>query len=180
MFQDLQLPRGPNFNPDNRTGVNAVWSLEKLNDTNIAYLDEYYRMRQRSLKSVDDLIQTIVQKLSDTGTLDDTYIFYSSDNGYHIGNHRLQPGKLQCFEEDINIPFIVRGPDVAANQKWDIVSGHIDIAPTMLTLAGVDVTNGFDFDGTPITFPLQSERDYFRNFDQRGEIAHLEFWGPFR
>lgn len=60
---------------------------------------------------MDDLVETILQKLEDAEVLDNTYIFYSSDNGYHIGNHRLEGGKLQCFEEDINVPLIIRGED---------------------------------------------------------------------
>ena len=114
------------------------------------------------------------------GVLDNTYIFYSTDNGYHIGNHRLQPGKLQCFEEDINIPLIVRGPGVGKGQTLDLVTGHIDIAPTFLTLAGADINPNLELDGTAISFPLETESDFMRNLGTRGEVTHLEFWGPFK
>lgn len=84
LFQDLELPQSPNFNPENRTGVNAIWQLERLDKGNVGQLQEFYRMRQRTLKSVDDMIETIVQKLDAEGVLDNTYIIYTSDNGYHI------------------------------------------------------------------------------------------------
>ena len=85
---------------------------------------------------------------------------------------------MQCFEEDINIPMIIRGPTVAANQSWDLVTGHVDMAPTILQLAGVDFDPAWQLDGTPISFPLMNYFDYLRNLDVRGDSTHLEFWGP--
>ena len=180
-FQDLEYVKSPNYNPENRTGVAGVWSLERLAEDNRGYLDEFYKARQRTLISVDDLVETVVKKLEDAGVMDNTYIFYTSDNGYHIGNHRLQAGKLQCFEEDVNIPMIIRGPDIGADQTSDLVTGHVDIAPTLLTLTGVDLAAhpSYALDGTALTFPLQSPSDTARNLAARGhELAHLEFWGP--
>jgi arylsulfatase A-like enzyme len=178
LYQDLELPKGLNFNPTNRSGVNAVWELERLGAGNLWFFEEFYKRRQRALKSVDDLIGTLVQKLNDTGVLDNTYIIYSSDNGYHIGNHRLQGGKLQCFEEDINIPLLIRGPDVGKNMTADLVTGHIDIAPTILQLAGVEFDPAWELDGTAISFPFENQLDYIRNLQARGDSTHLEFWGP--
>ncbi len=180
LYQDLELPKSPNFNPVNRSGVNAVWELERLGDGNLLYLEEFYRRRQQALKSVDDLVGTIIQKLDDAGVLDNTYVIYTSDNGYHIGNHRLQGGKLQCFEEDINLPFFIRGPDVGVNQTWDLVTGHIDMAPTILQLAGVEPDPAWQLDGTAISFPLETQLDFLRNIELRGDSSHLEFWGPVR
>lgn len=73
---------------------------------------------------------------------------------------------------------IIRGPTVAANQTWDVVTGHIDIAPTILQLAGVDFDPAWELDGTAISFPLQDQQDYFRNLNMRGDSTHVEFWGP--
>jgi hypothetical protein len=128
---------------------------------------------------VDDLIDTLIRRLDDAGILDNTYIIYTSDNGYHIGNHRLQGGKLQCFEEDVNIPLIIRGPGVGRYQTSDLVTGHIDITPTILGIAGATIDPAWELDGTAISFPLENELDYIRNLQQRGESTHLEFWGPF-
>lgn len=180
LYQDLELPKSPNFNPVNRSGVNVVWELERLGDGNLWYLEEFYKRRQQALKSVDDLVGTIIQKLDDAGVLDNTYVIYTSDNGYHIGNHRLQGGKLQCFEEDINLPLFIRGPDVGVSQTWDLVTGHIDMAPTILQLAGVEADPAWQLDGTAISFPLETQLDYMRNLELRGDSSHLEFWGPVR
>ena len=81
-----------------------------LNQTVIDYNDHFYRQRLRALQAVDEMIEGLVNRLESYGILDNTYIFYSSDNGYHVSQHRLHPGKECGFEEDINVPLIVRGP----------------------------------------------------------------------
>lgn len=84
LYKNLTMPKSPNFNPVNRTGVGPVWTLDRLNDTNVASLDHFYRKRQRCLKSVDDLVGSIINKLEELGVLENTFIFYSSDNGFHV------------------------------------------------------------------------------------------------
>lgn len=61
--------------------------LPLLNSTVIKYNDEFQRSRLRALQSVDEMVATLIQKLSDKGELDNTYIFYTTDNGYHISQH---------------------------------------------------------------------------------------------
>lgn len=80
-FADLEYVKSPNYNPANRSGVAGVWTLEPLAEDNRGYLDEFYKARQRTLISVDDLIQTVINRLDGAGVLDNTYIFYTSDNG---------------------------------------------------------------------------------------------------
>ena len=122
----------------------------------------------RALQGVDELVDSLVTLLEQSDKLDNTYIIYTSDNGYHIGQHRLPPGKTCGFEEDIRVPFIVRGPGVAQGQVQRAVSTHIDIAPTLFQLAGIPLRK--DFDGTPI--PI---KDNFS--DTRHEHVTVEFWG---
>ena len=129
--------------------------------------------------AVDELIEALISRLDNYGILDDTYIFYSTDNGYHIGQHRLQPSKQCAYQEDVNIPLIVRGPGVAANRKTDIVTTHTDLAPTFLNLAGVPLPGVpplQDFDGSVI--PVQaSELDHIEQSGAFGEHINVEQWG---
>lgn len=81
-FQDLEYVKSPNYNPENRTGVAGVWTLDRLAEDNQGYLDEFWRQRQRTLISVDELVEAVINKLDRSGLLDNTYIFYTSDNGY--------------------------------------------------------------------------------------------------
>lgn len=92
LYPDLELPRSPNFNPENRTGVGPVWNLDRLSQDEIHKLTKKYRARQQCLKSVDDLVETIVKKLDEVGELDNTYIFYTTGK-------KSEDGKLATAED---------------------------------------------------------------------------------
>lgn len=179
LYGNLGAYKSPNFNPSNHTGVNHIWDLDHLTQENEDFLDEYYRHRQRALKSVDDMVDAIVQRLTQHGILDETYIIYSSDNGYHLGNHRLQGGKKQCFEEDISVPFIIRGPGIAKGLSTDMVTGHVDVAPTIMNMAGVEAKAAWELDGQGLNFPLSDAAEVQAEASKRGEHINLEYWGTF-
>ena len=150
------------------SGANWIAQLPRLNDSVIAYNDEFQRARLRSLQSVDEMIEQLIKKLDDKGILDNTYVFFTTDNGFHISQHRMHPGKECGYDTDIRIPLIVRGPGIAKNKKLNLVSSHTDIAPTILSIAGETRDN---FDGLPI--PLTGDNAT----KQRGEHVNVEFWG---
>ncbi|KAL2268223.1 hypothetical protein VTJ83DRAFT_3069 [Remersonia thermophila] len=179
LFPDAKVPRTPNFNPDRPGGAAWVRGLPQLSAANVAFNDHFYRQRLRALQSVDELVDAVVTRLDALGLLEDTYIFYTTDNGYHISQHRLQPGKECGFEEDINIPLIVRGPGVPKGEVSEVVTTHTDLAPTLLRIAGVDLgeDGGFDefgFDGAAV--PL-TRRDLDEAEVGRHEHVTVEFWG---
>lgn len=139
LFSDLQAPRTESFNEadvlDKPDGVRYQPQLtaEQIND-----LDDLYRNRLRSLQSVDEMIAKMFAALEETGQLDNTYIIFTSDNGYHLGQHRLFAGKSTPYEEDINVPFVIFGPDIPANTVSEgYLAGNVDVAPTITELAGV-------------------------------------------
>lgn len=84
LFQGYKIPRTKNFNPDKPGGVGWIKDLPKLNDTVIDWHDEFQRSRLRALQSVDEMVEGLVKKLEDKGLLENTYIFYTTDNGYHV------------------------------------------------------------------------------------------------
>ena len=77
--------------------------------------------------------------LRDVGTLHETYIVFSSDNGYHLGQHRLPAGKQTPYDSDTHVPFVVRGPGIAHGATVTALSSTVDVMPTFLAMAGVDV-----------------------------------------
>ena len=89
LFSDAKVPRTHNFNPDQPSGVNWVQKLPQQSAENVEFNDEFYRNRLRALQSVDELVDGVVSRLDAYGILENTYIIFSSDNGYHIGQHRL-------------------------------------------------------------------------------------------
>ncbi|KAJ3462100.1 hypothetical protein MRS44_010653 [Fusarium solani] len=168
LFEGVQIPRTANFNPDSPSGVSWIRQLSQLNETAVSYLDDYYRARLQALQGVDEIVEQVIHQLDSAGLLDDTYVVYSSDNGFHLGQHRLPPGKECGFDEDIRVPLFVRGPGVAAGAVETAVTTHIDLAPTLLKLAGARLRS--DFDGTPIpVLPGPGTR--------RHEHVAVEYWG---
>ena len=99
-------------------------------------IDTHYRQRLQSMMAVDDMVGRVIDELRAKGKLDNTYIFFTSDHGYHMGQHRLTPLKNTAYEEDIRVPLIVVGPGVPRGERPHLVLNN-DFAPTFAALAGV-------------------------------------------
>jgi arylsulfatase A-like enzyme len=65
---------------------------------------------------------------------DNTYIVFTSDNGFLLGQHR-RDGKHVVYEESVRVPLIIRGPGLPAGQVRDQLAANIDLAPTILDAA---------------------------------------------
>ncbi|KIV95821.1 hypothetical protein PV10_03427 [Exophiala mesophila] len=172
LFLDAKIPRGPSFNPEEPQGVNWIQQLPRANETEVEANDDFYRARLQSLQAVDELVGALVEKVEQLG-LDDTYIIYTTDNGFHMGQHRLQPGKTCAYEEDVNVPFLVRGPDVPKNHVVDFATSHTDIAATIFDLLNIPLRD--DFDGVPIPLTL-SAMEKAALSPAHGHVT-IEFWG---
>ncbi|KAL1620837.1 hypothetical protein SLS56_009448 [Neofusicoccum ribis] len=158
-FPNASVPRTPNFNPAAPSLANWIAALPPLNASETAFADAWFRARVQALQAVDELVGRVVERLEELEVGDETYVFYTSDNGFHVGQHRLQPGKSCPVEEDVNVPFFVRGPGVARGAVVERVTTHTDVAPTLLELAGVPLRA--DFDGEPI--PVVAGRGAYGN-----------------
>ena len=168
-FLGDQVPRTPNWNPPTLdSGAAWLLKLPRQNDSTIAKLDGLYRDRARVIAGLDDMVGALVERLDKHGVLDNTHIVYTSDNGYHIGQHRMGPGKKQGYETDINVPFVWRGPGVKENENSTEVSTHTDLAPTFLSLFGLPMADGLD--GRPIPALTGDSKP-------AGEHVNIELWG---
>lgn len=93
----------------------------------------------RGLMAIDEGVGEILKALRDAHRLDNTMVVFTSDNGYFWGEHGLGD-KRWAYEESIRIPMFVRfPPQVKAESKIDALTLNIDLAPTILDLAGVAV-----------------------------------------
>ncbi|MCS7040682.1 MAG: sulfatase, partial [Anaerolineae bacterium] len=138
LFPGAQAPRLPHFNEADVSDKPAyVRNTPLLSEQRIAEVDLWYRRRLQSMQAVDEMIALLIGTLQQTGQLGNTYIFYTSDNGYSLGQHRLFIGKRAPYEEVIRVPLYVRGPGVPAGATRDHMVANIDLAPTFAALAGV-------------------------------------------
>jgi arylsulfatase A-like enzyme len=89
-----------------------------------------------SLLSVDEAVRWIHDTLEETGRLRNTYIFFTSDNGFFLGQHRVVRGKLMPYEPALGVPLAVRGPGIRHGRTSRELVANQDIAPTIVDLAG--------------------------------------------
>lgn len=145
LFTDANLPRPPSFNEaDVSDKPSFIRNRPLLNDRQIAQMQDFYRKRLQSLQAVDEMLASLIETLKATGQLDNTYIFFTSDNGFHMGEHRLNSGKQTAYEEDIRVLLLVRGPGVPAGQILEHLTGNIDLAPTFAELGGASLPDFVD------------------------------------
>jgi N-acetylglucosamine-6-sulfatase len=139
LFVDAALPRRPAFDEVDVSDKPAVIrNFPRLDSDAIAWLEDEYRRRLRSLQAIDDMVEAIVGTLEATGVLQSTYIIYTSDNGFHMGEHRLIAGKDTAYEEDIRVPMVMRGPGVPEGGRVTALALNIDLAPTFANMAGIE------------------------------------------
>ena len=144
-FATAIAPRTPGFNEaDVSDKPPGVRQRALLTPGQIAVLDHLYRERLRSLLAIDEAIERFVQTLTRLGELANTYVIFTSDHGYHLGQHRYMTGKFQIYEEDIRVPAFVRGPGVPAKARRGHFALNIDWGPTFTELAGVTTPGTVD------------------------------------
>ena len=138
LFAEAKAPRTASFNEKDVTSKPAyIRDLPLLQQKEIEKMDQLYRKRLQSLQAVDDLLAAIVRTLEITGALHQTYIVFASDNGFHLGQHRLMIGKQTAYEEDIHVPLVIRGPGVPARHAVQQLAVETDLAPTFAEWASV-------------------------------------------
>jgi len=102
--------------------------------------EETIRRRSEMMLAVDEGLGRIVAALEEEGILDDTFILFTSDNGFFYGEHSLSLERRLPYEESIRSPLVVRYPAVTdAGSRIDGLVSSVDIAPTVLEIAGVPI-----------------------------------------
>jgi N-acetylglucosamine-6-sulfatase len=109
-----------------------------------------------SLQAVDELVRAVVHELDAKRVLDNTYVIFTSDNGWHHGEHRIPQAKATVYEESIHMPLLIRGPGVTPGSKTGKVALNIDVFPTFADLGGAVTSRYVDgrslrpvLEGTP-------------------------------
>ena len=138
-FSDEEAPRPPSFDEEDVTDKPSwIKNIDRLSEKQVSEIDGVHRQRLSSMLAVDEMVASLVQELKKAEELDNTFIFFTSENGFHAGEHRVPFGKRTPYEESARVPLFVRGPGVPADSKVDKLTLNTDFAPTFAGLAGVE------------------------------------------
>jgi arylsulfatase A-like enzyme len=136
-FANEPLPTPPSLNEaDMSDKPAAMRNRPLLTPARLAAIRESYQQRLESLLAVDEAVAQIVNELTRIGKLDNTYIIFTSDNGFFHGEHRLAAGKVLLYEPSIRVPLLIRGPGIPAGRHRSQFVANIDLAPTIVQATG--------------------------------------------
>ena len=102
-----------------------------------AAVDELAKKRCASMLAVDDSLGGIMDAVEAAGEEDSTYVFVTSDHGYTLGHHGVLMQKGLLYEHNVRVPMIVAGPGIRPSSSSAFLGTHVDVAPTILSLAGI-------------------------------------------
>lgn len=165
-WPNLQQPWRPDFNLMNVTGKPPAIANQPLLDApRLAQANAEYRQRMLAMKSCDDLLGVLRQYLDETGLAAETLIFFTSDNGYHLGQQR-HFGKQLPYDLSTRVPLIVWGPGlgVASGQERSHLVSHVDILPTILDVCQAN--------------PVVSDGVSIRSLWSTDEVPDAASWRP--
>lgn len=173
-FPNISAPKTKNFNvgasPFKKHWLMTMEPRELPPDV-IDRIDEIYRKRLQTLLTVDDIVEEVVLQLNKQKLIDETFIVFTSDHGYHLGQWAMPTDKRLFYETDIRVPLIIRGPKVTLKQVIASPVMLIDLAPTIFNWAKIPIDSD-DFDGKPFDHLLTGHED---KIEERQML--IEYWG---
>lgn len=118
----------------------APWITDKVAEG----IDELAQKRCKTLLSVDDSYNGILDAIESVGELDNTYVIVTSDHGYNLGQHMIPSNKFLLYEHSLKIPFVVSGPGIPKGTVIDFQGTNVDVAPTILEMMGIEPPEWMD------------------------------------
>jgi len=143
-FATLPLTDPAYDEPDTSDKPAYVRKLRRLGPRGHARIVRDFRARREALLAVDDAVAAVVAALRRTGELDETYVLFTSDNGFFQGEHRIPKGKYLAYEPSSHVPLLVRGPGIAPGAVSDQLVANTDLAPTILAATGAEADGPLD------------------------------------
>ena len=104
----------------------------------------YWNKQLEALRAIDDGVKLLMDTLGSQHRLRNTYVIFTSDNGFFFGEHRLIGGKFLAYEPATHLPFLIRGPRIRPGSESGELVQNIDVAPTILELSGAKADKSID------------------------------------
>ena len=131
--------------------------------------EDFFIKYCETIKGVDESIGSVMAYLEKNGLLESTLVIYMGDNGFSFGEHGLID-KRHFYEESVKVPFIVHCPDLVSGGEYITkMVQNIDVAPTILDVAGLKAPNHFH--GKSIVPLLKGEE-----VEWRDKIFYEYYW----
>lgn len=183
LFEDVVIPKRETDTPEDYQKMASHVMEKSLNRwcyfderKDEATKDDFEKNFLRCVKSLDRSVGNIIQTIQDLKLDENTVVVFLSDNGYMWGEHGLG-GKWLLYEESIRVPVIFSGSVIPKNmqgEKLDNLALNIDIAPTILEIAGIPIPP--EMDGMSLFADLQGNAKSTRNdfFMEHVDIIEVE------
>ncbi|MFW6308542.1 MAG: sulfatase-like hydrolase/transferase [bacterium] len=182
MYQDYKFPLSENVTDSlkDKPAHQKAWAGDSLNQDHTSLQKNGIDISQ-SLgcnSFVDDEIGRVIGAIDEYAP--DALVIYLSDHGEALNNHRINSKGAAMYEEITRVPFIVRWPGVTpAGASCKHPVSHIDLAPTIMEVAGYDIPNPLQGNSFLKTLENPEEKvqdEIFMEF-HRYEIDHDGFGG---
>jgi N-acetylglucosamine-6-sulfatase len=145
-FASAPLPVDKSYNEkDIRDKPPWVRRIKRLGGGLRSKIATRYRGRLETLLAVDEAINSIMNTLATRGMLSNTYVIFTSDNGFMQGQHRLHQGKFVPYEPSIQVPLMIRGPGITPGGVSKTLVSNVDVTATILD--ATDAVPGLVQDG---------------------------------
>ncbi|WP_146523641.1 sulfatase [Stieleria varia] len=113
-----------------------------------------------SITFADAQLGLILDALDESGLADNTIVLFTSDHGYHMGEHGHYQ-KTTLFENATHVPLIISAPGIPGGTVAKTMAEMVDFYPTLTQLAGVDAPN--DLSGRSLVPALQNPETMVRD-----------------
>ena len=125
-----------------------IRGLQPLPDALREEIREEWKNEVRSMRGVDQAFGDMVSKIRAAGQLGNTFFLFTSDNGFFHGENRISYGKYLPHEPSTRLPLLIRGPGIPAGTSSGALASNLDLAPTILEMAGA--SSGRSMDGSSL------------------------------
>ncbi len=150
IYASRALPKPASFNEEDMSDKPSFVARfnRRVTAKREAAITQRFHERWESLLAVDEGVERIIEKLRDTGQLDNTYVIFTSDHGFMQGEHRIPQGKMVPYDPSTQVPLLIRGPGLPRDRSTRALVGDVDLAPTIMDATPAEA--GHQLDGQSI------------------------------